>query len=95
MIQMTEIRPDTNGAIIDSVAQLIVRNLDEEIVMRLQQRAAQHRRSAEAEHREILRDALLPARKAALKDHLLAFPDVGSDEDFARPVEPRRRGIRL
>jgi plasmid stability protein len=45
------------------MAQLIVRNLDEEIVTRLRQRAAKHRRSTEAEHREILREALLPARR--------------------------------
>jgi hypothetical protein len=32
-------------AIIDRMAQLIVRNLDEEIVTRLRQRAAKHRRS--------------------------------------------------
>jgi plasmid stability protein len=40
------------------VAQLIVRNLDEELVARLKLRAAEHGRSAEAEHREILRQAL-------------------------------------
>lgn len=34
---------------------LTVRNLDEEIVRRLRIRAAEHGRSAEAEHREILR----------------------------------------
>ena len=41
------------------MAQLIVRNLDEELVARLKQRAAEHGRSAEAEHREILREALM------------------------------------
>jgi antitoxin FitA len=41
------------------MAQLIVRNLDDELVARLKQRAAEHGRSAEAEHREILREALL------------------------------------
>ena len=40
------------------MASLHVRNLDDEIVVRLKQRAAQHGRSAEAEHREILRQAL-------------------------------------
>jgi plasmid stability protein len=38
---------------------LTVRNLDEEIVRRLRIRAAEHGRSAEAEHREILRMALM------------------------------------
>ena len=38
---------------------LIVRNVDEELVRRLKVRAARHNRSAEAEHREILRQVLL------------------------------------
>ena len=37
---------------------LQVRNLEDELIMRLKQRAARHGRSAEAEHREILRQAL-------------------------------------
>ncbi len=41
--------------------QLTVRKLSRQIVSRLKQRAATNGRSAEAEHREILREALLPA----------------------------------
>jgi plasmid stability protein len=37
---------------------LHVRNVDEETIRRLKRRAARHGRSAEAEHREILRQAL-------------------------------------
>lgn len=37
---------------------LHVRNLDDELIARLKRRAARHGRSAEAEHREILREAL-------------------------------------
>ncbi|WP_237394718.1 hypothetical protein [Methylacidimicrobium sp. AP8] len=37
---------------------LHVRNPDEELIARLKRRAARHGRSAEAEHREILRQAL-------------------------------------
>lgn len=37
---------------------LHVRNVDEELIVRLKRRAARHGRSAEAEHREILRQAL-------------------------------------
>jgi plasmid stability protein len=37
---------------------LIVRNVDDELVRRLKMRAARHNRSAEAEHREILRQVL-------------------------------------
>ena len=39
-------------------ASLHVRNIDPAIVQRLKMRAARHGRSAEAEHREILRQAL-------------------------------------
>ena len=40
-------------------ANLLVRNLDDEIIARLKERAMKHGRSAEAEHREILRLALI------------------------------------
>lgn len=40
------------------MASLHVRNVDDEIVQRLKQRAQRSGRSAEAEHREILREAL-------------------------------------
>jgi plasmid stability protein len=78
------------GDIIDIVKraepgnQLIVRNLPEEVVRALKVRAARHGRSAEAEHREILREALLPAEKRSLKEHLLAMPPGGEDADFER-----------
>ena len=38
---------------------LHVRNLDDDLIARLKRRAARHGRSAEAEHREILRQALI------------------------------------
>jgi plasmid stability protein len=78
------------------MAQLLVRNLDDELVLRLRQRAATHQRSTEAEHREILREVLFPARRrSSLKEHLLAMPDVGADLDFHRPSERPRRKIPL
>ena len=40
------------------MATLTVRNLDESLVRKLRIRAAEHGRSAEAEHREILRSVL-------------------------------------
>ena len=40
------------------MATLTVRNLDEALVRKLRIRAAEHGRSAEAEHREILRSVL-------------------------------------
>lgn len=67
------------------MAQLLVRNLDDEIVTLLKLRAAQNQRSAEAEHREILREVLLerPGRPD-FKELLASMPDVGTDEDFER-----------
>jgi plasmid stability protein len=47
---------------------LIVREIDEEIVARLKLRAAEHGRSAEAEHREILREALATEPRRSFKE---------------------------
>ena len=67
------------------MAQLIVRNLDPELVRQLKSRAAQHGCSMEAEHREILRQALQgSALEETLKALLLAMPPVGDDADFTR-----------
>ena len=75
--------------------QLIVQNLEEEVVRELKLRAACHGRSAEAEHREILREALLPAKdRRSLKDLLLAIPSVGEDTDFER-LPDRGRDVEL
>ncbi len=71
-----------------------MRNIEEEVVEALRLRAAKHGRSAEAEHREILRKALLARRSGSLKQHLLAMPDVGDDNDFA-PARPTARRVDL
>jgi antitoxin FitA len=73
------------------MAQLIVRNLPSQVVVSLRRRAAEHNRSAEAEHREILLRALLGEGSGSLKAALAEMPDVGADEDFARPRTRRRR----
>jgi len=66
------------------VSQLIVRDLPAELVGALKRRAARHGRSAEAEHRAILRAALEAEMEAgSFKALLAAMPDVGRDEDFA------------
>ena len=75
-----------------AMAQLIVRDISKALVDSLKRRAAEHGRSAEAEHREILRAALQPRAAVDLKEHLLAMPDVGEDADFA--IE-RSRGRRV
>jgi plasmid stability protein len=77
------------------MAQLVVRRLETKVVVELRKRAARSGRSIEAEHREILRAALLPARgRKSLKELLQQMPDVGSDADFARPPSRPRR-VRL
>ena len=74
------------------MGQLIVRNVDDELIHTLKMRAAQKRRSAEAEHREILREALASRRKRrTLKDVLLQMPGVGDDADFERPRDVGRK----
>jgi plasmid stability protein len=66
------------------VANLIVRNLDDKLVQILKKRAAQHGRSAEAEHRAILESALSKTRRRSLAEVLAAMPNVGNDKDFER-----------
>lgn len=74
------------------MAQLIVRNLEAEIVSALRRRAAAHGRSMEAEHREILRQALRASGpEQSLKQLLKSMPNVGSDADFARVRQKPRR----
>jgi antitoxin FitA len=76
------------------MAQLIVRNLDDSLVEALKLRATRHRRSAEAEHREILRIALTNGGRGNLKLHLLRMPDLGHDSDF-EVRRPRARRVSL
>jgi plasmid stability protein len=72
------------------MAQLMVRNLPEDLVKALKQRAAKNNRSAEQEHREILQAALRGPRRRSLADVLGSMPNVGKDEDFARRQTDRR-----
>jgi antitoxin FitA len=74
------------------MAQLIVRKIKDDVVRALKLRAARHGRSAEAEHREILRQTLEPRRPSkTLKEFLLAMPPVGEDRDFERHPDRGRR----
>lgn len=73
------------------MSQLIVRNVAEDIVRALKRRAARHGRSAEAEHREILREALREdADRASFKAILASMPDVGEDADYVIPRDMPR-----
>ena len=66
------------------MASLIVRNIDQGIADALKQRTARNERSAEAEHRRLLEDALLKPKRKSFAEALASMPDVGRDSDFER-----------
>jgi plasmid stability protein len=78
------------------MATLVVRQLDDDIVRRLKERAAAHGRSAEAEHRAILDEALRPRPRtgaeliAALRGKGPYFTDeeLAVFDDLDQPAEP-------
>ena len=76
---------------VTGMAQLMVRNLPDDLVRALKQRAAKRNRSAEQEHREILKAALQGPRRKPLAEVLASMPNVGTDADFAREQTDRRR----
>lgn len=63
---------------------LLVRNVDEQLVKALKERAAAHGRSAEAVHRDILASALRRTRKRSFAAVIASMPNVGLDADFER-----------
>ncbi|MDD5275922.1 MAG: DNA-binding protein [Methylovulum sp.] len=63
---------------------LVVRNLDESIINALKQRAVEHQRSTEAEHRAILAEVLLKPPRKSFAEALANIPNVGVDADFQR-----------
>ena len=77
------------------MAQLLVRDLPEAVVRSLKVRAARHGRSAEAEHRRILEETLLPSGpRGTLKEWLLAMPR-GRHGRGLRPSAAADRGRRV
>ena len=65
------------------MASLIVRNVDDEIVTALKFRAGRKGISAEAEHRNLLADALLSPRRRSFSEVIQSIPPVGHDDDFS------------
>jgi len=61
---------------------LVVRNVEEDIALALKKLAAAHGRSAEAEHREILKSALQRPKRRSVAKVLSRMPNVGEDADF-------------
>lgn len=64
------------------MAQLVVRNLNEEFEQRLKLWAAASNRSAEEEHRQILQAAFTGPRRRSPAEVLRTIPNVGTDADF-------------
>lgn len=75
------------------MANLLVRNVDDDIAQTLKQRASRHGVSAEAEHRRILEQALKGPKKRSFLEVLAEMPDVGHDEDFARHQDTAKREV--
>ena len=67
---------------INVATNLVVRNVDEDVALALKQMAAAHGRSAEAEHREILRTVLQRPKRRSVAEVLSSMPNVGEDADF-------------
>jgi antitoxin FitA len=80
------------------VAQIIVRQLEEETKVRLQRRARRHGRSVEAEIREILRNAVREGGRAPkrLGSRIAArFQELGLTEDLPEMRGQTPRGADL
>jgi plasmid stability protein len=80
------------------MAELLVRDVEPAILARLKQRADEHRRSVEDEHRAILREVLLAGDEETpamtFEAYLRKMPDVGTDGDFSR-IEGSIRDVNL
>lgn len=66
------------------MANLIVRNIDDDIANALKIRASQHGISAEAEHRRILEQVLMHPKRKSFAEVLSNMPNMGEDSDFER-----------
>lgn len=75
------------------MARLLVRDLDPEIAQALKRQAAKHGRSAEAEHRAILKQALLGPKKKSFAQILASMPNVGEDSDFEQVDDPEAGSV--
>jgi len=69
---------------------LNVRLVPKTIAQALRERAAANNRSAEAEHREILKNALEGTTRVPFAEALMRIPAVGTDSDFERRDEHGR-----
>ena len=75
------------------MANLIVRNIDDDIAKALKVQASLHGISAEAEHRNILKQVLTCPAKKSFLEVLSEMPDVGNDDDFKRVQNDSAREV--
>lgn len=66
------------------MGQLLVRGLEPEVIEALKKLATKNGRSAEAEHREILKTMLTGPPRISFIEALQQIPEVGNDADFQR-----------
>ncbi len=73
------------------MAQLIVRKLEDKVVRKLKERAAEYGISTEEAHRRILREILLEKKKPKMnfKEFLLTVPDFGEPWKLRKKDKPR------
>lgn len=65
------------------MATLTVRNVDDKIVRALKLQADRNGISMEAEHRNLLEDALLTPQRRSFAEVIQSIPPVGHDDDFS------------
>lgn len=76
------------------MAQLLVRELEEEVVQALRLRAAAEGTSVEEAHRRLLRSVLLSKKpRKTFKEALLEIPDDGEDSIFERVRRKPRKVV--
>ena len=66
---------------------MTVRNVDDKIVRALKLQADRNGISMEAEHRNLLADALLTPRIRSFTEVIQSIPPVGHDKDFSLPQD--------
>jgi antitoxin FitA len=76
------------------MAQLLVRDLEEEVVQALRQRAAEEGTSVEEAHRRLLRSVLLSKKiTKTFKEALLEMPDDEDNSIFERVKRKARKVV--
>lgn len=69
---------------VNTMANLVVRNVDESVAKALKVQAGKQGISAEALHRRILETVLIKPQKKTFAEVLQQMPNVGEDSDFER-----------